>query len=111
MHDLRTEDIARDGIPFEPEPLAVPQSLPRAIREARQDRSLAAIAGLLGRAAEALDPVSRIVVNRLLAFLGLLMAGAMTYKGLVMTPLSWQQVTIEGMFLALCAWLIKRSGS
>lgn len=103
------EDLATDLLGDLPDagPSPGPEQIPRALREARQDRGLAAIAGLLVRAAQALDPITRIIVSKALAISALAAGVGLTAYTLSL-PTSWERVATCGLFLALSAWTIRR---
>jgi hypothetical protein len=123
MRDLLKERAPHNGDSAEDLAAAVVGDLPapdaapaldvtppsRALREAQQDRNLAAIAGLMMRAAQVLDPITRIVVSRVLAVLVLVAAAGLCVFTVHLTQ-GWERVATFAVFVAFTGWLIRRAG-
>ena len=74
--------------------------------EARRDWLLARVGLMLIDAAKLLDPLTRIVIARLLALAALGAAAGLTYYTIRLTE-GWERVAACGLFLAVAAWSIR----
>ena len=98
----------------EPEPEPVPQAPRPTVRvaqmEARRDWVLARVALMLIDAAKLLDPITRIVMARILALASLGAAFGISLYAIRLTE-GWQRVAVAGIFTALAALLIRKGQS
>jgi len=88
-------------------PIETPIQYQRVERaEAQRDWLLARVAIMLIDAAKMLDPITKIVMARVMAFGALAASTWVAIYTIKLTP-SWEQVATCGLFLALSAWLIR----
>ncbi|MES2211512.1 MAG: hypothetical protein V4515_15210 [Chloroflexota bacterium] len=74
---------------------------------ARRDWMLARVALMLIDAAKLLDPITRIVLNRVLALAALGSAvGICVYT--ISRTAGWERVATAGLFVVLASWLIRK---
>lgn len=102
---LLTDDEAPEA-PAEvrqPEPEVV-----RKIAEARQDQSLAHIAGLMVRATRALEPVVALLSRRLLGWATL--GAGVGLAIFAMREPQWERLAVLAVFMILAPWLVRNIG-
>jgi len=87
--------------------LPEPRVARAAYEEARADRSVAAMAGLVLRVTERMEPVVAALTAKALAIVMAAAAVALTAYTLRVTEDGWQRASVLGGFLVLAAWAIR----
>jgi hypothetical protein len=73
----------------------------------RRDKWLARMALLMVETVNILDPITRLVMDRVLAVLALIAATGVTAYIVRLTE-GWERIAIGVAFIGLCAWLIRK---
>ena len=113
MRDLLREQAAPTNGRPEVERVVLPddgpqqaaEPLPEQLREVRRDRALAHIAGLLIDSAKMLDPITRLLLARTLAFAALAGAVGLTAYTLVVAE-GWERVAVVSAYIIFAIWVV-----
>jgi hypothetical protein len=100
--NLERAQSAAPGVGSREPPVSVQEPL-----TVRRDKWLARMAVLMVETANMLDPITRLVMDRVLAVLALIVATGVTAYIVRLTE-GWERIAIGVAFIGLCAWLIRK---
>lgn len=108
--DPRVTSPTRDApepprVPMAGDPELLVRQARRLVQEAAAERLGASVVRAIWDAAQMLDPVTRIVMARVLAVLALVAASGLTAYTLALTT-TWERAAALGAFLLFSAWTI-----